>query len=294
MKFIFAILLAAALRMAAAQGPESTYRVRSGESLAAIANALIAQEAGAGNEKPSVAQRMVAIYRANPKAFAGSMNQLLDGSELRLPSPEEIAAVNPISARLELADQTSEYLASKPRAADTSLSDPPQVAQVSEEQVIVGLQKALRRKERELTALRAELEGRREPLPLPNAGSLAAAPASGTVNAKVEVKGNVGEAATASAAPTSAGLAARGVFSPGGLAVAGAVALLGGFGLLWTLRGRGQAVRSSAEFTDVTDVTDVPAASNSVVEAEVMRRMPDLSGFSGLGSATPRARDPNA
>jgi hypothetical protein len=70
--------------------------------------------------------------------------------------------------------------------------------------------------------------------------------------------------------------------------------LLGGFGLLWTLRGRGQAVRGSAEFIDVTDVTDVPAASNSVVETEVLQRMPDLSGFNGLGSATPRARDPNA
>jgi hypothetical protein len=44
----------------------------------------------------------------------------------------------------------------------------------------------------------------------------------------------------------------------------------------------------------LTEVTEVVAASNSVVEAEVMRRMPDLSGFSGLGSATPRARDPNA
>jgi FimV-like protein len=294
MKFIFAILLAAALSMAAAQGPEGTYRVRSGESLAAIANALIAQEAAAGADKQSVAQRMVAIYRANPKAFAGSMNQLLDGSELRIPSAAEIAAVSPVLARLELADQTSEYLASKPRSADTSSNDPSQVAQASEEQVITGLQKALRRKERELVALRAELEGRREPLPVPNAGSLAAAPASGTVKAKVEVKGNVGEAATASAAPNSAGQAARGVFSPVGLAVAGTVALLGGFGLLWTLRGRDRPLSGSTEFTEVTPVTEVRVASNSVVETEVLQRMPDLSGFSGLGSATPRARDPNA
>jgi hypothetical protein len=141
-------------------------------------------------------------------------------------------------------------------------------------------------------------------LPAPNAGSLAVAPASGTDKAKVEAKakaeaevegkGKIGGGASASAEPTLAGLAGRGVFSPGGLAVAGTVALLGGFGLLWTLRGRGQAVRRSAEFTDVTDVTDVRAASNSVVEAEVLQRMPDLSGFSGLGSATPRVRDPSA
>jgi FimV-like protein len=267
---------------------------------------VVLQETEAGAEKPSVAQRMVAIYRANPKAFSGSMNQLLDGSELRLPSAAEIAAVNPALARLELADQISEYLASKPRPADSSSNDTTQVAQASEEQVIAGLQKALRRKDRELAALRTELEAQREPLPAPNAGSLAVAPASGTDKAKVEAKakakaeaevegkGKIGGGASASAEPTLAGLAGRGVFSPGGLAVAGTVALLGGFGLLWTLRGRGQAVRRSAEFTDVTDVTDVRAASNSVVEAEVLQRMPDLSGFSGLGSATPRVRDPSA
>jgi FimV-like protein len=252
---------------------------------------------------------MVAIYRANPKAFSGSMNQLLDGSELRLPSAAEIAAVSPALARLELADQISEYLASKPRSADSSSDDTSQVAQASEEQVIAGLQKALRRKDRELAVLRAELEAQREPLPPLNAGSLAVAPASGAdkakgeakgeakVEAKVEAKGEIDGVASASTAPTSAGLVVRGVFSPVGLAVAGAVALLGGFTLLWTLRGRGQAVRGSAEFTNVTDVTDVTnvrAASNSVVEAEVLQRMPDLSGFSGLGSATPRVRDPRA
>jgi FimV-like protein len=282
--------------------------VRPGESLAAIANALVLQETVAGAEKPSVAQRMVAIYRANPKAFSGSMNQLLEGSELRLPSAAEIAAVSPALARLELADQISEYLASKPRSADSSSDDTSQVAQASEEQVIAGLQKALRRKDRELAALRAELEAQREPSPAPNAGSLAVAPASGADKAKaeakgeakVEAKGNAGEGSSASAAPTSAGQAAPSVFSPAGLAVSGAVALLGGLGLLWALRGRGQAVRRSAEFTDVTDLTDltdvnhVRAASNSVVEAEVLQRMPDLSGFSGLGSATPRVRDPSA
>jgi len=311
MKFIFAIMLLAALGMASAQAPGGTHRVRPGESLAAIANALVLQETVAGAEKPSVAQRMVAIYRANPKAFSGSMNQLLDGSELRLPSAAEIAAVSPALARLELADQISEYLASKPRSADSSSDDTSQVAQASEEQVIAGLQKALRRKDRELAALRAELEAQREPSPAPNAGSLAVAPASGADKAKaeakgeakVEAKGNAGEGSSASAAPTSAGQAAPSVFSPAGLAVSGAVALLGGLGLLWALRGRGQAVRRSAEFTDVTDLTDltdltdvnhVRAASNSVVEAEVLQRMPDLSGFSGLGSATPRVRDPSA
>jgi FimV-like protein len=244
---------------------------------------------------------MVAIYRANPKAFSGSMNQLLDGSELRLPSAAEIAAVSPALARLELADQISEYLASKPRSADSGSNDTTQVAQSSEEQVIVGLQKALRRKDRELAALRTELEALREPLPATNAGSLLATTASGTdkatVETRVEAKGKIDGVAGASTAPSSAGLVVRGVFSPTGLAVAGAVALLGGFTLLWTLRGRSQAVRGSAEFTNVTDVTDVTnvrAASNSVVEAEVLQRMPDLSGFSGLGSATPRVRDPRA
>ena len=294
MKLILAIVLAATMSVAAAQGVEGTYRVRSGESLAAIANALIAQEPAAGAEKPSVAQRMVAIYRANPKAFAGSMNQLLDGAELRLPSPAEIAAVNPALARIELAGQTSEYLASKPRSTDPGSDDPAQVAQASDEQVIAGLQKALRRKERELAALRIELEGRRELLPSSIDGTQAgAAPGMGQAKAgdiavaspgiSAQVAGQVAGRAT--------GQVAQGVFSPNGLAVAGAVSLLGGLGLLWYLRGRGRGSRGVIELTEVTEVV---AASNSVAEAEVMRRMPDLSGFSGLGSATPRARDPNA
>ena len=290
MKLILAIGLAAAMSVAAAQGVEGTYRVRSGESLAAIANALIAQEPAAGAEKPSVAQRMVAIYRANPNAFAGSMNQLLDGAELRLPSPAEIAAVNPALARIELAGQTSEYLASKPRSTDPGSDDPAQVAQASDEQVIAGLQKALRRKERELAALRIELEGRRELLPSSiDVTQAGAAPGMGRVKA-----GDIAVASpgiSAQVAGQVAGQVAQGVFSPNGLAVAGAVSLLGGLGLLWYLRGRGRGSRGVIELTEVTEVV---AASNSVVEAEVMRRMPDLSGFSGLGSATPRARDPNA
>jgi len=290
MKLILAIVLAATMSVAAAQGVEGTYRVRSGESLAAIANALIAQEPAAGAEKPSVAQRMVAIYRANPKAFAGSMNQLLDGAELRLPSPAEIAAVNPALARIELAGQTSEYLASKPRSTDPGSDDPAQVAQASDEQVIAGLQKALRRKERELAALRIELEGRRELLPSSIDGTQAgAAPGMGQAKA-----GDIAVASpgiSAQVAGRATGQVAQGVFSPNGLAVAGAVSLLGGLGLLWYLRGRGRGSRGVIELTEVTEVV---VASNSVVEAEVMRRMPDLSGFSGLGSATPRARDPNA
>ena len=106
-----------------AHSSSGLYRVRPGESLGGIANDLIAQEmanpATAPAEKPSVAQRMLAIYRANPKAFAGSMHQLLDGVELRLPTAREIAAVDPGLARLELRDQTSEYLAEQARAGRT-------------------------------------------------------------------------------------------------------------------------------------------------------------------------------
>jgi len=296
MKFIFAMMLSAAFGIASAQAPGGTYRVRPGESLASIANTLVSQESPVGADKPSVAQRMVAIYRANPKAFAGSMNQLLDGSELRLPSAAEIAAVNPTLARLELADQTSEYLASKPRSTETNPADADQIASTSDEQVIAGLQKTLRRKERELAALRTELAAQRELLPAPTDGSHAAAPVPGkeVVKAELEVRAKVGEGAGVSASTRPSDQMARGVLSPSGLAVAGAVALLGGFGLLWFLRGRVRMAAGSAGFTQVTVVPEVRGAANSVVEAEVLQRMPDLSGFSGLGSATPRARDPSA
>lgn len=307
-----------------AQSSSGLYRVRPGDSLGGIANDLIAQEmanpATAPAEKPSVAQRMLAIYRANPKAFAGSMHQLLEGVELRLPTALEIAAVDPGLARLELRDQTSEYLAEQARAGNTS-----ELAPASEaEQALTGLQRALRRKDRELAALRSELDNLR----LSPSGAVGgpAAPGSANVQSGSPVVAQSGSTSTTTAiassltlpnaatsrspdpspsplikAPDPTAAASGGVFSPLGLAVAGAMALMAGLFGQWFLRRRGRdggepafgpsrPLRPSA--TSATSAPSRPTGSavtevGAWKEAEILQRMPDLSGFSGLGSSKP-------
>ena len=298
-----------------AHSSSGLYRVRPGESLGGIANDLIAQEmanpATAPAEKPSVAQRMLAIYRANPKAFAGSMHQLLDGVELRLPTAREIAAVDPGLARLELRDQTSEYLAEQARAGN-----PSELAPASEaERTVTGLQHALRRKDRELAVLRAELDNLR--LAPSGAAGQPAAPGSANVQSGAPAAGQSGSSATASSltvpsaattknpdaspsplagAPDRTATGPGGVFSPSGLALAGAAAFMAGLFGLWFLRRRGRdggepafgpsrPLRPSAPAGPAGPaVTEVGGAWK---EAEILQRMPDLSGFSGLGSSKP-------
>jgi len=305
-----------------AQSSSGLYRVRPGDSLGGIANELIAQElanpATAPAEKPSVAQRMLAIYRANPKAFAGSMHQLLEGVELRLPTAKEIAAVDPGLARLELRDQTSEYLAEQARAGNTS-----ELAPASEaEQALTGLQRALRRKDRELAALRAELDNLR----LSPSGAVGGPAASGSANVQSgsPVAAQSGSTATATKtttatassltlpsaatsrspdpspsplikAPDRTAAASGGVFSPLGLAVAGAMALMAGLFGRWFLRRHGRDGGEPAFGPSAPSATSTPSRpKESAVtevgawkEAEILQRMPDLSGFSGLGSSKP-------
>jgi FimV-like protein len=290
------------------------YRVRPGESLGGIANDLITQEmansATPPAEKPSVAQRMLAIYRANPKAFAGSMHQLLDGAELRLPSAQEIAAIDPLSARLEIRDQTSEYLAEQARTSDTT-----DVAPVSEaERTVTGLQHALRRKDLELAALRAELDQLRV-APASNVSGSNASPSNASASnasaSNASAKAQAGSPGVAVAEPVGGGsslglpnpaasrtsstgsspltgvttapvAAPSGVFSPSGLALGGGIALLSGLIGLWLLRQRGRGERKPAFRTSGPAVTEPDGAWK---EAEILQRMPDLSGFSGLGSS---------
>jgi FimV-like protein len=297
-----------------AQSSPGLYRVRPGESLGGIANDLIAQEmanpATAPAEKPSVAQRMLAIYLANPKAFAGSMHQLLEGVELRLPTAREIAAVDPGLARLEIRDQTSEYLAEQASAGNTS-----EVATASEaERTMTGLQHALRRKDRELAALRAELDNLR--LAPSGAVGQPAAPGSANVQSGSPVAGQSGSSATASSlalpsaatsrspdpspsplagAPDRTAAASGGVFSPLGLALAGAMALMAGLFGRWFLRRRGRDGNepafgpSAPSSPSATSRPTAPAVTEvgAWKEAEILQRMPDLSGFSGLGSSKP-------
>ena len=79
--------------------------VRSGDSLISVARSLAL--ADVTNE-----QLMLAIYRSNPQAFAGSPDKLLAGVTLNIPSRAEISAIP--------ADQASREIASTNRLAPTN------------------------------------------------------------------------------------------------------------------------------------------------------------------------------
>ncbi|OUS10189.1 hypothetical protein A9Q90_01795 [Gammaproteobacteria bacterium 54_18_T64] len=84
-----------------AAGSNSTkYRVRGGDTLWKIASR---EELGS----TSVQQRMVAIHRANPRAFVnGNANLLKKGAVLRMPGLEGTESINPREALQVVADQS--------------------------------------------------------------------------------------------------------------------------------------------------------------------------------------------
>ena len=78
-----------------------TYTVRAGDTLSSIAT----QTYSPANRRARD-QALVAIFRANPNAFAGkNMNALRAGSQLNLPGDDELAAVGPGEASTEVRSQ---------------------------------------------------------------------------------------------------------------------------------------------------------------------------------------------
>jgi len=79
--------------------PGSTYRVRRNDTLYEIANA------ASPGRRSDVNRAMVAIYQANPQAFAGNINLLKAGSELSIPAAGELTAMSASAAAEEVARQ---------------------------------------------------------------------------------------------------------------------------------------------------------------------------------------------
>ena len=79
--------------------PGSTYRVQPNDTLWRIASA-----ANPGS-RSDVNRAMVAIFQGNPQAFAGNINVLRSGSELKIPQSGEIAAISASAASAEVARQ---------------------------------------------------------------------------------------------------------------------------------------------------------------------------------------------
>jgi pilus assembly protein FimV len=82
-----------------AAAPGETYRVQSNDTLWQIASAAYA------GTRADVNRAMVAIYQANPEAFGGNINVLRAGSDLRMPSSSDVAAISASAAADEVARQ---------------------------------------------------------------------------------------------------------------------------------------------------------------------------------------------
>jgi pilus assembly protein FimV len=81
----------------AAAAPAGGYLVQRGETLSSIA---------AGHYPNSERERaLLGIFRANPAAFSGNMNELHAGATLQLPDEAALAAIGPAEARSEVGSQ---------------------------------------------------------------------------------------------------------------------------------------------------------------------------------------------
>lgn len=77
--------------------PGDSYTVRSGDTLSKIVSGI--------NQSGSIEQTMLAVFRANPQAFAGNVNILRAGSVLRIPAAADITAISTAEAVGEISRQ---------------------------------------------------------------------------------------------------------------------------------------------------------------------------------------------
>jgi pilus assembly protein FimV len=83
----------------------STYSVARGDTLYGIAGSI------AGGDRQAIQRTMVALFRANPEAFNGNINQLRAGAILRVPSSNEVANIAPSEAASEVRQQNAAWRA---------------------------------------------------------------------------------------------------------------------------------------------------------------------------------------
>lgn len=102
---------AATSRVSTNAAGESSYGpVRANETLWAISEQLRGS-LGATGQNVSVNQMMMALYRANPEAFAGNINRLHRGAVLRIPASGDVAAMSGGQATAEVLRQDSAWRA---------------------------------------------------------------------------------------------------------------------------------------------------------------------------------------
>ncbi|HEX9707476.1 MAG TPA: FimV/HubP family polar landmark protein [Steroidobacteraceae bacterium] len=84
---------------------EATYQVARGDTLYGIAGSL------AGGDREAIQRTMIAVFRANPEAFNGNINQLRAGAILRVPPSSEIASIAAAEAASEVRSQHAAWRA---------------------------------------------------------------------------------------------------------------------------------------------------------------------------------------
>lgn len=90
----------------------SSYTVRNNDTLWNIANNL---KPGASSE---INRTMLTLYRANPEAFGGNINQLRAGAILRIPADAEFGTIGTGEANAEVRRQYAEWRASRGLAGE--------------------------------------------------------------------------------------------------------------------------------------------------------------------------------
>ena len=99
-----------AAKQASKPAVEGDYAVKRGDTLAVIASKSKGSEV-------NLEQAIVAIYRANPSAFFGNVNQLKAGSSLTIPDQAAMAAVSVAEARQVVRVRSANFQEAKTRLA---------------------------------------------------------------------------------------------------------------------------------------------------------------------------------
>ncbi len=84
----------------------TTHQVLRGDTLYQIAGSL------AGGDRQATQRLMIGVFRANPEAFNGNINQMRAGAILRVPAATEIADIAAADAASEVSRQTAAWRAS--------------------------------------------------------------------------------------------------------------------------------------------------------------------------------------
>jgi pilus assembly protein FimV len=278
-----------------AAAPDGSYGpVRPNETLWAIAQRVRPDESISQN------QMMVALFRANPEAFAGNINRLRAGAILRVPPGSELAAASAAAATAEVARQNDAWrgrtaIAGEPRlqlrppadeqpappaapTAKAAVQPPAGTAAVagdgtqkqadaagSVQQLRAELaerQRLLEIESRELQALQARLAAaEQDAVPAPKASTSAETAAAGTAATAPATRSAEPQRAKPAPAASSSWLAAIGkTISSAWFLIAAAVALLAGMFVIFSRR------RMTAE-ADITGRFAVDMRRGTTAEA---------------------------